>query len=114
MQWVAYFLLAIYLSNVLKNEVGTRRSVWYPLMLSYWVPRPAAKAAALQAVLAETQQAAAGSGGGGGGRSRGRGVVGRGRVGRGPGEEALEEDVGMEEEKMREWLMQQTGRWRGW
>jgi hypothetical protein len=113
-QWVVYFLLSIYLSNVLKNEVGTRRSVWYPLTLSYWVPRPAAKAAALQAVLAETKEHETAAGRGDGAGVSGRSGLGLGRRspgrGRGPGVEPLEEDVNAEEHKMREWRLQQTGK----
>ncbi|GBF88378.1 ABC transporter A family member protein [Raphidocelis subcapitata] len=50
-QWAAYLLLAIYLGNVLPNEVGARRPWYYPLLPSYWFPRPRARGAALKTVL---------------------------------------------------------------
>lgn len=35
-QWLVYFLLAIYLDNVLANESGVRQRPWYFLLPSYW------------------------------------------------------------------------------
>jgi hypothetical protein len=80
-QWAAYLLLAIYLNNVLPNEVGNKRVPWYFLTLSYWRPRPAAVRTALAAVLDQEKRWEEGGGG-----SRGRAVcggVGGGGEGRG-------------------------------
>jgi len=35
-QWIIYFILAIYLDNVLADENGVRRPLWYFLLPSYW------------------------------------------------------------------------------
>ena len=35
-QWVVYFVLAVWLDNVLPNENGVRRPGWYFLLPSYW------------------------------------------------------------------------------
>ena len=35
-QWVVYFVLAVWLDNVLPNENGVRRRGWYFLLPSYW------------------------------------------------------------------------------
>lgn len=82
-QWIAYLLLAIYLNNILPNEVGARRPWYYPLLPSYWRPRPAAAAAALRAVADK-------DGGGGGGGEK-------------------EEEVEAEEERMRAMLHERIG-----
>eukprot|EP01026_Neomeris_dumetosa_P039658 TRINITY_DN3260_c0_g1_i6.p1 TRINITY_DN3260_c0_g1~~TRINITY_DN3260_c0_g1_i6.p1 ORF type:complete len:980 (-),score=135.90 TRINITY_DN3260_c0_g1_i6:302-3241(-) len=36
-QWLVYFILTIYLDNVIPNENGVRRKPWYFLMPTYWV-----------------------------------------------------------------------------
>lgn len=53
LQWAGYWLWAVYLSNVLPNEVGARRPWNYCLTPSYWRPRPTDTTAALQQLLAD-------------------------------------------------------------
>lgn len=36
LQWLLYFVLAVYLDNVLANESGVRQRPWYLLLPSYW------------------------------------------------------------------------------
>lgn len=36
MQWLVYFVLAIWLDNVVANESGVRQKPWYLLLPSYW------------------------------------------------------------------------------
>jgi hypothetical protein len=62
LQWAGYWLLAVYLSNVLPNEVGARRPWDYYLRPSYWRPRPTDTTDALQQLLAD--EAAVRRGGG--------------------------------------------------
>jgi len=84
---VAYLLLAIYLGNVLPNEVGARRPCYYPLLPSYWLPRPAQRAGALRAVMDQEAR----------------------RLRQPPAEGPAEEEVAAEEERMRTLLLQRTG-----
>ncbi|KAL6751513.1 hypothetical protein V8C86DRAFT_2775895 [Haematococcus lacustris] len=51
--WILYFVVAIYLDNVLKNQYGVRRPILYFLYPSYWFPTTAAPASALGHVLKE-------------------------------------------------------------
>lgn len=53
LQWTGYWLWAVYLSNVLPNEVGACRPWNYYLRPSYWRPRPTDTTAALQQLLAD-------------------------------------------------------------
>ncbi|KAF6264706.1 hypothetical protein COO60DRAFT_16234 [Scenedesmus sp. NREL 46B-D3] len=87
-QWAGYWALAVYLNNVLPNEVGTRRPWWYLYSRSYWRPRPADQAAALRRVA---QQEASGT-------ALPPAV-----------DAALDDDVAAEEARMRARLAQRTG-----
>lgn len=53
LQWAGYWLWAVYLSNVLPNEVGARRPWNYYLRPSYWRPRPTDTTGVLQQLLAD-------------------------------------------------------------
>eukprot|EP01024_Parvocaulis_polyphysoides_P015911 TRINITY_DN1703_c0_g2_i9.p1 TRINITY_DN1703_c0_g2~~TRINITY_DN1703_c0_g2_i9.p1 ORF type:complete len:796 (-),score=106.72 TRINITY_DN1703_c0_g2_i9:746-3133(-) len=35
-EWIVYFILAVYLDNVIPNENGVRRSPWFFLLPTYW------------------------------------------------------------------------------
>ncbi|KAI8472689.1 MAG: hypothetical protein J3K34DRAFT_204610 [Monoraphidium minutum] len=91
LQWLLYLLAAVYLNNVLPNELGARRPWYYPVLPSYWRPRPAATAAALQ-------KAADGA--------AARRV--EPRVSDGGGE--AEEEVAAEEDRMRALLRERVGK----
>jgi len=51
--WIGFFVVAVYLDNVLKNEVGLRRNVLYFLFPSYWFPSVSSPKEALSHVLKE-------------------------------------------------------------
>lgn len=38
LEWIVYFILAVYFDNVFANENGVRRRPWYFLMPNYWMP----------------------------------------------------------------------------
>ena len=70
-------------------QVGNKRKPWYFLTKSYWRPRPAARAAALKAVVNQENSG----------------------FKKPPAEvAALEEDVAAEEDRVKELLLQRTGR----
>lgn len=82
--WLGYLVLAIYLDNVLKNEFGLSRPIFYFLYPSYWFPSTAAPADALSHVLREDDK--------------------------GPNEIMnKDEDVLAEESRMRQLLQHRTG-----
>jgi hypothetical protein len=55
-QWAAYWAAAVYLGNVLPDEVGRRRPWFYWALPAYWRPRATDAAAALQHVMQQEAQ----------------------------------------------------------
>jgi ABC-type multidrug transport system ATPase subunit len=62
---LVYGLLAVYLDNVVANELGVRRPWLYFLDPGYWRPRPAAAGTALARVLAQEAAAVSAAAAGG-------------------------------------------------
>jgi len=81
--WAGFLVLAIYVDNILPNEFNVRRSPWYFLMPSYWIPS----------------------------LSKGNGLGKLDDSHRAPGDTgATDEDVAAEESKVRSLLNHRTGK----
>ncbi|MEW5309052.1 MAG: hypothetical protein WDW38_000964 [Sanguina aurantia] len=85
--WLGFFVVAIYLDNILPNEHGVRKPFYYFLLPSYWIPSTQTSSSLLQALQ-----------------------EGRGGREEAPQEGAADQDVLIEEEKMRALLQHRTGR----
>lgn len=84
-QWLGYFVLAVYCDNVWPNEQGIRRPLWYFLLPSYWFPRPQSAVSALTRVQQQKE-------------------VGP------PPDGPLDDDVVSEAERLKELMTHRTGR----
>eukprot|EP00878_Enallax_costatus_P039861 GHUV01045787.1.p1 GENE.GHUV01045787.1~~GHUV01045787.1.p1 ORF type:complete len:620 (+),score=148.94 GHUV01045787.1:439-2298(+) len=96
-QWLLYWIMAVYLNNVLPNEVGTRRVLWYPFCRSYWSPRPTDTVSALQHLAQHEGLDATAAGGGDGNADAAAAGA------------SIDDDVAAEEQKMKAVLLERVG-----
>lgn len=87
-QYACYLVLAVYLDQVIPNESGVSRPLWFIFNPSYWMPRKQVAAAALKKVLAQERR---------GSRQPPQPVS------------RVDDDVAAEEKKMRELINHRTG-----